>query len=458
MKRFFAVFLGAFFATTLIALPAASNTATAPPASTHLSAADAGEIAIGYQHLTSDYYKKVDPQTVLAEVRAQLLAAMRMAGVAKASLPAPQTSDAAATNVRSIDREVEVAAAESRSKLTTHELAYLALDAMMRSVGDRYTVFLTPKEFAGLNQDLDGGDFGGTGIVIQIDDQTKYILVENVVPDGPADKAGVQQDDLITAIDGKSTKGLTVQQASAKLRGKEGTSVMLTLERDGATLPAPTSIVRAKIHQLSVYEKMLPGKIGYVELTVFGRDTGAELTSALTRLQQQGARAIVLDLRDNGGGYLEAAVAVSSKFISSGPIVSVESRASNITTLEADDTAIDPLPLVVLVNGYTASASEITSGAIQDSGVGTIMGTKTFGKGVVQTIYPLPDGSAVKITTARYLTPRNRDINHLGITPDVVISENKHPQYGIPTKDEQLQHAIEYLTEKIGKLNAENGV
>jgi carboxyl-terminal processing protease len=174
-------------------------------------------------------------------------------------------------------------------------------------------------------------------------------------------------------------------------------------------------------------------------------------------LQQQGARAVVLDLRDNGGGYLEAAVAVSSKFISSGPIVSVESRASNITTLEADDTAIDPLPLVVLVNGYTASASEITSGAIQDSGVGTIMGTKTFGKGVVQTIYPLPDGSAVKITTARYLTPRNRDINHLGITPDVTVGENKHPQYGTPAKDDQLEHAVQYLTEKLAKLSAENG-
>ena len=204
---------------------------------------------------------------------------------------------------------------------------------------------------------------------------------------------------------------------------------------------------------------MLPGNIGYVALTVFGRDTGAELNKALTRLQQQGARAIVMDLRDNGGGYLEAAVAVSSKFISSGPIVSVESRASNITTLEADDTAIDPLPLVVLVNGYTASASEITSGAIQDSGVGTIMGTKTFGKGVVQTIYPAArTDRPVKITTARYLTPRNRDINHLGITPDVVIGENKHPQYGTPTKDDQLEHALEYLNEKLAKLSVENGI
>jgi carboxyl-terminal processing protease len=209
---------------------------------------------------------------------------------------------------------------------------------------------------------------------------------------------------------------------------------------------------------MSVYEKLLPGKIGYVALTVFGRETGSELTTALDRLQRAGARALVLDLRDNGGGYLEAAVAVSSKFIPSGPIVSVESRASNITTLDADNTAINPIPLVVLVNGYTASASEITSGAIQDSSVGTIIGTKTFGKGVVQTIYPLPDGSAIKVTTARYLTPRNRDINHLGITPDIVVAENKHPQFGIPTRDEQLARALQYLSDKLAHLTQENGV
>jgi carboxyl-terminal processing protease len=457
MKRFLSLALGGFFAATLIVLPAASTIAAVPSESAHVSTADAGEIASAYGHLTTDFYKKVDPQVVLDSVRTQLLFALRTAGIANASLPVMKASDAPGATPRTIDHEVETAAAASRSKFTAHQLSYVALEGMMRSVNDRYTVFLSPKEFAALNQDLDGGDFGGTGIVIQIDDQTKNVLVENVIPDGPADKAGVEQDDVITAIDGKPTKGLTIAQASAKLRGKEGTSVSLSVSRDGAPI-APILITRAKIHQVSVYEKMLPGKIGYVALTVFGRDTGAELNAALTRLAQENARAIVLDLRDNGGGYLQAAVSVSSKFVPSGPIVSVESRASNITTLEADDTAIDPLPLVVLVNGYTASASEITSGAIQDSGVGTIMGTKTFGKGVVQTMFPMPDGSAVKITTARYLTPRNRDINHLGITPDVVVAENKHPQFGAPAKDDQLEHAIQYLNEKIAKLNAANGV
>jgi carboxyl-terminal processing protease len=325
---------------------------------------------------------------------------------------------------------------------------------MLNSVHDKYTVFLTPKEYAALNEGLDGGSFAGTGIVIQVDDNTKYIDVSNVVPDGPADKAGIHQDDTITAIDGQSTKNLTLQQASSRLRGKAGTVVQLTVVRDGKPLSQPIAITRQQIHELSVYSKMLQNKIGYVELTVFGRDTGAELSRALDRLQQDGARAVVMDLRDNGGGYLEAALDVSSKFIASGPIVSVESRASNVTTYEAEDTAIPPLPLVVLVNGHTASASEITSGAIQDSGVGTIIGTRTFGKGVVQEILPMPDGSAIKITDARYLTPHNRDINHLGITPDITVDENKNARYGDMVKDAQLSRAVQFLNDKIAHSDA----
>lgn len=452
MKRFFSILWAAALGAVFIELSAASASQTP-----QLSSVDAGEIATGYGYLTDNFYKKVDPQVLLDSVRAQLLSAMRTGGIKHADLPVMHASLAASTNVRAIDREIESADSQSKGKFKLHDLTYVALDGMMKSVNDRYTVFMTPKEFAGLNQGLDGGDFGGTGIVIQLDDKTKYISVENVVPNGPADKAGIEQDDLITAIDGTSTKGMSLNAASGKLRGKEGTRVTLTVERDGSALPAPIGITRAKIHQLSVYEKMLSGKIGYVALTVFGKDTGSELDAALDRLQKQGARALILDLRDNGGGYLEAAVAVSSKFIPSGPIVSVESRASNITTLDADDTAITPIPLVVLVNGYTASASEITSGAIQDSAVGTIMGTKTFGKGVVQTIIPLPDGSAIKVTTARYLTPRNRDINHLGITPDVVVGENKHPQFGQPSKDEQLTRAIQYLDDKLAHDNQEDG-
>ena len=184
-------------------------------------------------------------------------------------------------------------------------------------------------------------------------------------------------------------------------------------------------MTRATIHEPSVSSRMLPNNIGYARLAVFGASTAHELSNALDKLQAQGARAYVLDLRYNGGGYLDAAIDVSSKFVPSGPIVSVQSRGGSETEYDAENTAIAPRPLAVLVNGGTASASEITSGAIQDSGVGELVGERTYGKGVVQTIHPLPDGSAVKITSARYLTPKGRDINTVGIQPDMCLARSQ---------------------------------
>ncbi|HUA09108.1 MAG TPA: S41 family peptidase [Candidatus Acidoferrales bacterium] len=419
-----------------------------------LTATQASEIATSYHYLTSEFYKHVSDQRVLDGARKGLDYILTKRHVT-AKLPQLHAGSDEA-NVRFVQLEVEDAQRAAGKKISSTDLTYSAIAGMLSSVNDRYTVFLDPKEYAELNSGLDGADFGGTGIVIQQDDSSKYIDVTDVVPDGPADKAGVQQDDLIIAINGTSTKGWTTDRASAHLRGKEGTKVTITLQRGGKVLP-PLTLTRAKIHELSVFDKMLPNDIGYIALTVFGKDTASELSAALDRLQKKGARAIILDLRNNGGGYLNAAVGVSSKFISAGPIVSVESRGSNITTLEANDTAIPPLPLVVLVNQFTASASEITSGAIQDSGVGTLIGQKTFGKGVVQTIYPLPDGSAVKITTARYLTPHNRDINHLGIKPDIVVAEPRTSRFGDPKNDPQLRRAIEFVGNQIAHLAQING-
>lgn len=340
----------------------------------------------------------------------------------------------------------------------------------MQSVKDRYTVFLSPKEFADLNEGLDGTDFGGVGLSYDIDNTAGVIHVQNIILDGPADKAGLESEDLIVAVDGKSVKDLVTAKSiedleqtkrldaqtkivSGLLRGEAGTQVTLTIERNGKQL-APITVTRAIVHSPSVYSKLLPGGIGWVELTVFGADTGKELSSALNRLDLQGAKAYVLDLRYNGGGYLNAAVDVSSKFISSGPIVSQVSRAGTVTEYDAENTAIQPRPLVVLVNNYTASASEITAGAIQDSGVGTVMGIRTFGKGVVQSIFALGDGSAVKITTARYLTPHGRDINSVGIVPDVAAplpGKDVQIRLGDPAKDPQLQQAMSFLEGKIAQ-------
>ncbi|MBC5829196.1 MAG: S41 family peptidase [Candidatus Eremiobacteraeota bacterium] len=445
MKRLPSLVLIAALLLAAVHVPSASAAALAP--------LETDELQMSYQRLTTDFYKKVNTQELLDGARTQLLAYLEKNGVKKATLPAVHARDNPAENVRELDREVALAANAYGSRFGTRAITYAAISGLLGAVKDKYTVFLTPKEYADLNAGLDGATFSGVGIVIGSDERSKMITVSNVVPNGPAEKAGLQPDDVLSLIDGRSTKNMTIQQASGLLRGKEGTTVHLTIERNGAAV-APITIVRAQIRQLSVYQKMLPSKIGYVELTVFGRETARELTGALERLAAQGAKAFILDLRDNGGGYLDSAIEVSSKFIANGPIVSVESRAGNVMTYDSENTAISPVPLAVLVNGHTASASEITSGAIQDSGVGTLVGTKTYGKGVVQTIYPLPDGSAVKITTARYLTPHNRDINIVGIQPDVTTEENKNPRYGIPERDSQLQTAITLLQAKIARYNS----
>jgi carboxyl-terminal processing protease len=431
--------------------------ATATPGATTasgISGLESDEIEMSFSLLTSEFYKKVDQQTALDGANAEMLDFLEHSGVKSPKITALHATDDPTTNAKNLEREVSSLSNEYGSHVGgSRPLTYEAIAGVMSSVKDKYTTFLTPREYAELNEGLDGGNFSGVGISIQVDDKTKLLVVNEVIPGGPAEKAGLQAGDTITLIDGKSTKDLTTDQDAKLLRGDKGTIVKLTIERGGTELPV-IAVTRDTIHQPSVYSKLLDGGIGYARLTVFGQNTAEELTTALNKLQAQGAKAYVLDLRDNGGGYLNSAIDVSSKFISSGPIVSVESRGGNDTQYDAENTAIPPKPLAVLVNKYTASASEITSGAIQDDGVGALIGEKTYGKGVVQTIHPLPDGSAVKITSARYLTPRGRDINLVGIEPDIVTVEPRTAKLGDPETDPQLQSAVTYLQGKIASAGS----
>jgi carboxyl-terminal processing protease len=417
-----------------------------------LSNVESDEIEMTFSLLTSEFYKKVDPQVALDGARSELVAYLEKNGVKSPSVPQLHAVDDPTLNVRELEREVATVVNSYGAKLGSRTLTYEAISGMLASVKDRYTVFLTPKQYADLNEGLDGGNFSGVGISIEVDDKSKLLLVNEVIQGGPAEKAGIQSGDVILTVDGKTTKGLTTDQDAKMLRGPKGTQVKLQIQR-GSSQIAPLLVTRDVIHQPSVYSRMLPDGIGYARLTVFGSNTAQELTRALEKLQADGAKAYVLDLRDNGGGYLNAAIDVSSKFIPSGPIVSVESRGGSDTQYDAENTAITPRPLAVLVNKYTASASEITSGAIQDNGVGELVGEKTYGKGVVQTIHPLPDGSAVKITSARYLTPRGRDINLIGIEPDIVTIEPRNAKFGDPTSDSQLQSAMTYLQGRIAQLS-----
>jgi carboxyl-terminal processing protease len=399
-----------------------------------------------YTLLRTTYYSKVDPQTLLDGARTALNAQLRKHGV-KSELPAMRAGSDAAQNLDQIDRAILAAGRETHESIVA--LTYAAIEGMATSVHDRWTMFFTPKEYAAFNEALDPKDISGIGVLIQPGGKGKYISAFYVVPRTPADRAGIKSGDVFLSVDGKSTKGMKSKQAVSLLRGAPNTVVHLQIERDGKPLPAPIAITRSEVQPPTVIYKMLPQSIGYIYILAFGKDTPAEFDVALNRLQDAGARAYVLDLRNDGGGYVNSALDISAKFIQTAPIVMIEERGAHATTINADNEAIPPKPMTILVNAYTASASEITAGALQDDGVASLVGEKTFGKGVMQTLTPLPDGSAIKITTAHYLTPNHKDINLKGIEPNVVVAENKDARFGELRYDAQLQAAVALLEKKI---------
>jgi carboxyl-terminal processing protease len=310
----------------------------------------------------------------------------------------------------------------------------------MNSVHDPYTVYLSPREIQGLNESLSGGNFGGIGVYIyQLRDGR---IIVQPIEQMPAARVGMKPGEIIDTVDGKPVAGLPIDHVETMIRGEAGTIVHLR----GHPFNAPRSersfaIVREIIHVPTVRAKMEDG-LDYIRLSDFGTTSGDEVRKALLEGKAKGARGYILDLRNNGGGLLDAAVAISSLFIAQGTIVSTIRRDGQRSTDEALGDAIGGLaPLVILVNKYTASASEITSGALEDYHLATLIGTRTFGKGVVQSIIPLPDEGALKITTARYLTPAGRDIQHHGIEPNVLVNQDVNPSLIDTSSDRQLAAA-----------------
>ncbi len=287
------------------------------------------------------------------------------------------------------------------------------------------------------------GVFGGVGLVLGLKD--KRITVIAPIEGTPADKAGIAAGDWIVAINGQPTKDMALDEAVSKIRGKEGTEVILTVGRTGQE-PADYTIVRDTIEIKTVDGKMLEGDIGYIRLTFFNENTGEKMIAKLRELEEQGMKGAILDLRNNPGGLLEESVKVAGQFIPKGPVVSVVFKDGHRRTSFADPGG-PRYPLVVLINGGSASASEIVAGAVQDTGAGTIVGTRSFGKGSVQTLIPMGDDTAIKLTTARYHTPKDRMINGVGIEPDVLVVQP--PDARETGKDAQLEKAIEVLKEKL---------
>ena len=298
---------------------------------------------------------------------------------------------------------------------------------------DPHSSYLDPQGFKEVRIGTEG-EFGGLGIEVTM--ENGFIKVVSPIEDTPAARAGIKPGDLIVRLDDKAVKGLTLSDAVKLMRGKPGSVITLTVIREGETKPLKVDITRAVIKIQSVKSRILEPGYGYLRITQFQANTGQNLKTALRKLETENKgklKGMVLDLRNNPGGVLNAAVAVSDIFLSDGLIVYTEGRVSDskLKFSATSSEAIKGAPLVVLVNGGSASASEIVAGALQDHGRAIIMGTKTFGKGSVQTIMPMSNGAALKLTTARYYTPSGKSIQATGIEPDIITEDVK------VTKNEQ---------------------
>lgn len=410
-----------------------------------LSPETAGDLYQTYQLLSTSAYAEVPQQKIIDGALAALTTVAKQKKV-RLKLPAIRV----AGNPDAIGQlKKTIVAVAPKLHLTPAEATYVALFGMAGALKDKYTTFFTPAQFKQFNDELDPQKISGIGVLVGSDADTGYTEATYVVPGTPADRAGLQSGDDITAVDGKSTKGLKLDQITKLLRGRTGSTVYVSVSRNGASIGAPLAIVREQIQPPSVVYRMLPGDVGYLSIFAFGQETPAQFDDALAKVREAGAKALVIDLRYNGGGYVISALQISSDFISGKPLYTVEQRGEAPQTYTADVSDVNTLPLAVLVNAYSASASEITAGALQDDHAGVLVGEKTFGKGVMQTVTRLPDGAAIKITTAHYLTPAKRDINLRGLEPDLKVSENKKPILGDPAHDAQLQAALDLLQKKI---------
>lgn len=310
-----------------------------------------------------------------------------------------------------------------------------AIDGMVKSLNDPHSNYLSPKMYKTLMEQTEGS-FAGIGVVMGMDNEQKIHIV-GIMENSPGQKAGLQEGDEILAVDGVPVTQMAFDEVAAHVRGQAGTDVVLTIMRDNAN--QDITITRDNIKLKTVGHKMLDNNIGYIQIVSFSEDTANEFNEAYNDLKNQGMKALVLDLRNNPGGLLTTCVEIAQKLVPKGEIVSIVDKQGNKETYTSSLEAPE-YPLVVLINKNSASASEILSGAIQDTKAGTIIGNTSYGKGSVQTILPMFEDDAVKLTIAKYYTPSGRSIDGTGITPDIEINLDENA-----TSDTQLDKALEVL-------------
>lgn len=328
-----------------------------------------------------------------------------------------------------------------------------AISGMVQSLGDPYSMYLDPTHLQALREELDPG-YSGIGVVV--DDKevggVSYVTVVAPMKGSPGERAGLMAGDRLIKVGDVDLMGKSATEAVKLIRGPKGTKVRLTVVR-GEKDQFTEEIVREEIPYPTVDYRMLPDHIGYIHLYQFNQTVGTQIAGAVKDLKGQGARGMVLDMRQDPGGLLEEAVAVGSDFLPKGRVVSVVYRDGSQKTYDSDGTGLG-MPLVVLVDGGTASAAEIVAGAIKDRGAGTLVGSKTFGKGSVQTLTPLANGGGLRLTIAKYLTPAGISINKVGIEPDVKVELVAPPKGQTPPPlddpaNPQMMKAIEILKSKM---------
>lgn len=323
---------------------------------------------------------------------------------------------------------------------TGKNLEYDAIRGMIFGLDDQFTSFIPQAEAKLLEEDATGS-FSGIGAHVQLNKQ-RALEITKIIPDSPAEKAGLKAGDLIIEVDGKSIVGDDLSVQVAKVRGPEGTTASFTIVREGEDKPFKVDITRAKIEIKLVDAKMLDNNVAYVALSKFdSKTTAQQLQAAIQDLLAKNPRGLIFDLRDNPGGFLDQAEQVADIFLKDGVVLYERTKDGQEKIDRSTDEGIaQQVPLVVLVNGGSASASEIVAGAIQDRGRGVLIGETTFGKGAVQAVHDLSDGSQLRVTFEHWFTPNNHDIHGKGIEPDIVAKPGDDPKV-----DPQLDRAVEYL-------------
>jgi carboxyl-terminal processing protease len=325
---------------------------------------------------------------------------------------------------------------------TKEDLLYGAINGSLDELNDEFTRFIPPAAAARMREDM-FGSFEGIGALVRMSEDG-YLQIVRPYAGQPAAQAGLRAEDIVLEIDGESTQGMTVDEAVSRVRGPRGTPVTLTISRTEVEEPFEVTIVRQLIEIPTVESELLPDGIGYVRLSSFNRVATEQLDQAVSDLLAQNPRALVFDLRDNPGGFLDQAVSVADIFLPEGVVLYERSMAGLDETFRSQtNNPAEDIPLVVLINPGSASASELVAGAIQDRERGIVIGETSFGKGSVQLPRTLSDGSELRVTIARWYTPNNRSIDQVGVIPDIEVTPSPL-EFGGPG-DTQLQRAIEYI-------------